>query len=229
MLLDVNGLSAGYGDSQVIHSVSLQIGAGEAICLLGRNGVGKSTLVKTIMGLLPASSGSVSFDGRDITNAATYRIARAGIGYVPQGRDVFAGLTVEENLIVALGRRAPVPADVLDLFPVLGRRLRQKAGTMSGGEQQQLAIARALVTEPKLLILDEPSEGIQRSIILEIRAVLHRLRREYGLSVLIIEQDLEFALDVGDRGYVLEKGHIVTAGTRDELRHADVVELYLAV
>lgn len=229
MLLQVDGLSSGYGQSQVVHSVSLDIGPAEAICLLGRNGVGKTTLVKTIMGLLRATSGTVTFDGRDLTNAPTYRIARAGIGYVPQGRDVFGALTVEENLLVALGRRTPVPPDLLDLFPVLGRRLRQKAGTLSGGEQQQLAIARALVTKPKLLILDEPSEGIQRSIILEIRALLHRLRDELGLSVLIIEQDLEFALDVGERGYVLEKGHIVTSGTRHELRHADVVEVYLAV
>ena len=229
MLLQVDGLSSGYGQSQVVHSVSLDIGSGEAICLLGRNGVGKTTLVKTVMGLLRATSGTVTFDGRDLTNAPTYRIARAGIGYVPQGRDVFGGLTVEENLVVALGRRIPVPPDLLDLFPVLGRRLRQKAGTLSGGEQQQLAIARALVTKPKLLILDEPSEGIQRSIILEIRALLHRLQDELELSVLIIEQDLEFALDVGERGYVLEKGHIVTSGTRHELRHADVVEVYLAV
>jgi urea ABC transporter ATP-binding protein UrtE len=229
MLLQVDGLSSGYGQSQVVHSVSLDIGPSEAICLLGRNGVGKTTLVKTIMGLLRATSGTVMFDGRDLTNAPTHRIARAGIGYVPQGRDVFGALTVEENLVVALGRRTAVPPDILDLFPVLGRRLRQKAGTLSGGEQQQLAIARALVTEPKLLILDEPSEGIQRSIILEIRALLHRLRDELGLSVLIIEQDLEFALDVGERGYVLEKGHIVTSGTRQELRHADVVEVYLAV
>jgi branched-chain amino acid transport system ATP-binding protein len=229
MLLEVDNLSAGYAQSAVLHSVSIGVDAGEAVSLLGRNGVGKTTLVKTIMGLIKPRGGAVRFDGADISGARTHRIARSGIAYVPQGREVFAGLSVEENLVLGMGGRRKVPPYIYEVFPILERRARQKAGTMSGGEQQQLAIARALVADPKLVVLDEPSEGIQLTAVRMVRETLNRLRAELGLSILLVEQDLEFALDVGERGYVMEKGEIVAAGTRDELRDSDVVELYLTV
>jgi urea ABC transporter ATP-binding protein UrtE len=229
MLLAVDNLSSGYADSRVLHSVSLEVGEGEAVCILGRNGVGKTTLVKSIMGLLRASAGSITFAGNEITRRPTHEIARAGIAYVPQGREIFGRLTVEENLILGISDKREVFARVYEMFPILEKRRTQRAGTMSGGEQQQLAIGRALVSNPRLVILDEPSEGIQLSTVLALREMLTRLREDLGIAILLVEQDLEFALDVAQRGYVMEKGEIVSAGSREDLRHSEVVELYLTI
>jgi urea transport system ATP-binding protein len=228
-MLVVENLDAGYGESHVLHAVSLEIGEGEPVCLLGRNGVGKTTLVKSLMGLLAPMRGSVRLDGEELVGLPTHVISRRGIGYVPQGREVFGSLTVEDNLRLARGKRGDIPSEIHELFPILTDRRYQRAGTMSGGEQQQLAIARALMTEPRLLILDEPSEGVQINIVLQIRELLQRLSTELGVAILLIEQDLDFALDVGARGYVMEKGRIVATGTREELRHSEVVETYLVV
>jgi urea ABC transporter ATP-binding protein UrtE len=213
----------------VLHDVTIDVGRGEAVCLLGRNGVGKTTMTRTLMGFIRLRGGQIRFDGSVISGLATYRIARAGIGYVPQGRDVFARLTVEENLQIASPGAGRVPEHLYEFFPVLARRRSQRAGTMSGGEQQQLAIARALATGPQLLVLDEPSEGIQLSIVMDIRRILKEMRSELDLSILLIEQDLDFALDVADRGYVMDKGHVVAAGRPDDLRHSDAVETYLMI
>jgi urea transport system ATP-binding protein len=226
--LVVDNLDAGYGESHVLHSVSLEVREGEAVCLLGRNGVGKSTLVQALVGLISPMGGTIHFGGEDITREPTYRIARRGIGYVPQGREVFGSLTVEENLRLAQGSRGG-RHDVYDFFPRLAERRAQRAGTMSGGEQQQLAIARALMTDPKIIILDEPSEGIQINIVMQIRELLKQLSSELGLAILLIEQDLDFALDVGERGYVMEKGRIVTQGTADDLRNSEALETFLVI
>jgi ABC-type branched-subunit amino acid transport system ATPase component len=181
------------------------------------------------MGLLPVSAGSVTFEGNEITGRPTHEIARDGIAYVPQGREIFGRLTVEENLILGLSDKRKAFSSVYEMFPILEQRRTQRAGTMSGGEQQQLAIGRALVSNPKLVILDEPSEGIQLSTVLALRGMLTRLREDLGIAILLVEQDLEFALDVAQRGYVIEKGEIVSAGTREDLRHSEVVELYLTI
>lgn len=228
-LLEFDAVSAGYSGSQVLNEVTLDVRAGEAVCLLGRNGVGKTTMTRTLMGFIRVMRGEIRFDSSVISGIPTYRIARAGIGYVPQGRDVFAKLTVRENLEIAARIVGDVPDHLYDFFPVLGRRKAQRAGTMSGGEQQQLAIARALATDPRLLVLDEPSEGIQLSIVTDLRRILKELRTELNLSILLIEQDLDFALDVADRGFVMEKGHIVATGTPDELRRSEAVETYLMI
>jgi len=187
-MLSVSGLDVAYGESQVLWAVDLEVGAGELVCLMGRNGVGKTTLLKTAMGLLPARRGRVRFDGADVTGWSPDRRARAGIGYVPQGREIFPHLTVEENLRMALlgcGRTVSL-AEPLALFPALRPLLGRKGGVLSGGEQQMLAIGRALLTRPKLLMLDEPTEGIQPSIILEIEDALRRIKRELGLAVLLV-------------------------------------------
>jgi branched-chain amino acid transport system ATP-binding protein len=228
-LLELDGVCSGYGGSQVLHDVSIDVGGGEAVCLLGRNGVGKTTMTRTLMGFIRLRGGEIRFDGSVISGKPTHRIARAGVGYVPQGRDVFGRLTVEENLMIASRDLGHVPPHLYDFFPVLGRRRSQRAGTMSGGEQQQLAIARALATEPKLIVLDEPSEGVQLSIVTDIGRILKELRNELRLSILLIEQDLDFALDVADRGFVMEKGRIVATGQPEELRHSDAVETYLMI
>ena len=228
-LLEVDAVCSGYGGSQVLHEVTFDVAAGEAVCLLGRNGVGKTTMVRTLMGFIRLRGGRVRFGGEVISGLATHRIARAGIGYVPQGREVFGNLTVSENLEIATLSHGANHDHLYDLFPVLGRRRKQRAGTMSGGEQQQLAIARALAPRPQLLVLDEPSEGIQLSIVMDIRLILKQLQRDLKISVMLIEQDLDFALDVADRGYVMEKGHIVATGTSDELRRSEAVDTYLLI
>lgn len=228
-LLELDAVCSGYGGSQVLHDVTIDVATGEAVCLLGRNGVGKTTMTRTLMGFIRMQGGEIRFDGSVISGIPTHRIARAGIGYVPQGRDVFGKLTVRENLEIAAKHFGQVPDHLYDFFPVLGRRKTQRAGTMSGGEQQQLAIARALATDPQLLVLDEPSEGIQLSIVMDIRRILKELRTELQLSILLIEQDLDFALDVADRGFVMEKGRIVATGAPDDLRHSEAVEMYLMI
>ena len=229
-MLSIDALDVAYGESQVLWGVELTVGAGEVVCVMGRNGVGKTTLLRTAMGLLPARGGRVSFDGADITRWSPDRRARAGIGYVPQGREIFPHLTVEENLRIArLGcGRAATLSDALDLFPALRRLLRRKGGVLSGGEQQMLAIGRALLTRPKLLMLDEPTEGIQPSIILEIEEAIGRIARELGLAVLLVEQYLDFARRLADRYMVMAKGAVVAAGATRDL-NAETVARHLAV
>ena len=229
-MLTVEGLDVAYGGSQVVWGVDLSVGFGQVLCLMGRNGVGKTTLLKTVMGLLPPRAGTITFDGADITRWSTDRRARAGIGYVPQGREIFPHLSVEENLRVAqLGcGRGNGMDDVLELFPALRRLLARKGGVLSGGEQQMLAIGRALLTRPKLLILDEPTEGIQPSIILEIEDAIRRIKTELGLAVLLVEQYLDFAERLADAYVIMAKGAVVAAGATRDLR-PDQVKQHLAV
>ena len=229
-MLGIERLDVAYGGSQVLWGVDLTVAAGQIVCLMGRNGVGKTTLLKTVMGLLPVRAGKVTFDGVDVTRWSADRRARAGIGYVPQGREIFPHLSVEENLRVAqLGcGRGNGMDDVLDLFPALRRLLARKGGVLSGGEQQMLAIGRALLTRPKLLILDEPTEGIQPSIILEIEESIRRIKRDLGLAVLLVEQYLDFAERLADAYVIMAKGSVVAAGETRDLR-PDQVKQHLAV
>ena len=224
-MLTLEKVGAAYGLSQVLEGVDLTVGPGEAVTLLGRNGVGKTTLLRTIAGLHRSSAGALKFDGEDVTGLPAFHRARRGIGYVPQGRGIFPHLTVEENLslgLVALAGRAPdrdssIPNYVYQLFPVLERLRGRKGGVLSGGEQQQLAIGRALVSRPSLLLLDEPTEGIQPSIVREIESALGKIRRELKIAVLLVEQYLQFAWSIADRYYVMQRGRIVKHGnTRDE-------------
>jgi urea transport system ATP-binding protein len=231
-MLRVQGLSVGYGDSRILWDVHLHIPAGQVVCLMGRNGVGKTTLLKSVMGLLAAQAGTIAFAGQDITRARPEQRARRGMGYVPQGREIFPQLTVLENLSLGLlaqkGRQSKVPDTVFQLFPALSGLLTRKGGFLSGGQQQQLAIARALVTEPKLLLLDEPTEGIQPSIIQEIEEVIVRLKAQGQVTILLVEQYLEFAWRLADAFYMMEKGSIVAHGEIAELTE-DVVKQYLTV
>lgn len=230
-MLRIQRLSAAYGESQILRDVDLEVGTGQVVCLMGRNGVGKTTLLKTVMGLLRPRSGRVEFDGQDLTRASADVRARAGLGYVPQGREIFPQLTVLENLQVGLmanpERPKAVPPEVLNYFPMLTEMLGRKGGVLSGGQQQQLAIARALVAGPKLLILDEPTEGIQPSIIALIGKVLGELKKAGRMSVLLVEQYFEFALKLADRYYVMEKGAIVLHGNAADL-DKEAIKPYLA-
>ena len=231
-LLAVAALNQFYGGSHTLWDVTLDVPAGSRTCLMGRNGMGKTTLLKCIMGLLPAASGAVTFDGHDLCRLAAEDRARLGIGYVPQGREIFSQLTVEENLRIGLAVRRDgvrkIPEQLLELFPALGKMLRRRGGDLSGGQQQQLAIARALVLEPKLLILDEPTEGIQPNLVHEIGDVLLRLNRDTGLTVLVVEQKLPFARRVASEFRVLEKGRCAAAGPIAALTD-DVVHKHLSV
>ena len=230
-MLSVQGLNVSYGDSQVLWDVQLQVPPGQVVCLLGRNGVGKTTFLKTLMGLLRPWAGVITFNGKAITTLSPDRRARLGIGYVPQGRDIFPDLTVLENLRiggVARGEKnGTIPEEIFQLFPVLQDMLTRKGGVLSGGQQQQLAIARALITRPALLLLDEPTEGIQPSIILEIEQVIRRLKDTGQISILLIEQYVDFARRLADYVYVMEKGSIVLEGKIQEIPDDDV-KRYLA-
>ena len=230
MNLAVSGLNQYYGGSHILRELAFEVPAGKVTALLGRNGVGKTTLLKTLMGLLPAKSGEVRFGDRTLTHAAPYERVRAGIGYVPQGREIFPQLTVEENLQVGLGiRKLPaVPPRIYKLFPVLKDMKLRRGGDLSGGQQQQLAIGRALVLEPTLLILDEPTEGIQPNVVHEIGSVLLRLNKDEGLTILLVEQKLPFARRVASDFHVLEKGRRVAGGPIGDLTD-DVVRQHLSV
>ncbi len=206
-LLDIHGLRAGYGTGTVIEDLSLSVAAGEVLGLLGRNGVGKSTLLKTLMGLVMPRAGRILYAGTDIAGWQNYRIARHGIAYVPQGREIFAGFTVMENLRLGnLGRDDF--SDILALFPDLAERRQQRAGALSGGQQQQLAIARALAGRPGLLLLDEPSEGVQPSIVAELSEKLAVIAREQGMSIILVEQNIDMALSLCGRIAFMEGGRI---------------------
>src|SRR4051812_48492824 len=231
-MFEVTGVNQSYGESHIIWDAALRVEDGGCTCLMGRNGVGKSTLLKVIMGLLPSSSGSMKLDGADIAGKPAELRARVGIGYVPQGREIFPQLDVEENLRIGLvaGKKKvkEIPERVFALFPVLKKMLRRRGGDLSGGQQQQLAIARALVLEPKLLILDEPTEGIQPNIVSEIGDIVLRLNQEHGLTVLLVEQKLPFARRVASEFCILDKGRRVAAGPIEALTD-DVVRDHLSV
>jgi urea transport system ATP-binding protein len=231
-VLAVKKLNQYYGGSHTLWDVDLSVPAGSLICLMGRNGMGKTTLLKCVMGLLPATSGSVTFDGVDLLKCHAEERARIGIGYVPQGREIFSHLTVQENLSVGLGVRKngarAIPSRIFDLFPVLKQMLNRRGGDLSGGQQQQLAIGRALVLEPKLLILDEPTEGIQPNIVHEIGDIVLKLNKEEGLAVLLVEQKLPFARRVASEFSILANGRRVAAGSIGELTD-EVVRAHLSV
>ncbi len=231
--LTIDGLNQYYGGSHILRDVALTASAGKCTALLGRNGVGKTTLLKCIMGLLPATSGRVSFAGEDLGRLPPHRRAALGLGYVPQGREIFARLTVEENLFAGMAtlpaaRAAAIPPFVFEMFPVLKQMLRRRGGDLSGGQQQQLAIARALVAEPRVLILDEPTEGIQPSIIKDIERVIRSLRARGNVAILLVEQYYDFAKSLADDYAVMSRGEIVARGEGRNM-DADGVRRYLAV
>jgi urea transport system ATP-binding protein len=234
-MLRVSDVDVSYGRAQVLFGVSLEVPAGSLVCVMGRNGVGKTTLLNTIMGGLAPTAGTVEFDGQDITATAVWHRVRMGMAYVPQGHLVFNQLSVWENLLVVAeastrnSRNSREAIDeALDVFPALRDMLRRPAGLLSGGQRQQLAIARALVTRPRLLVLDEPTEGIQPSVIDEIESTIERLHTEVGLTVLLVEQYLEFALRLADRFVIMDSGEVAYAGSADEL-HEERVQALLAV
>ncbi len=230
-MLRVNHLHVSYGETLILRDVSLEVHPGQIVCLMGRNGVGKTTLLKSMMGLLQLRSGQVFFENRDLTRSPPDVRARAGIGYVPQGREIFPQLTVLENLQIGMMAHSSRPKKVPDLvfehFPMLRGMLDRKGGFLSGGQQQQLAIARALVAEPKILILDEPTEGIQPSIVSLIGNVLAALKKAGRVSVLLVEQYFDFATKLADHYYVMEKGTIVLRGSADEI-DKEAIKPYLA-
>lgn len=213
--LAVQALHQAYGGSHILRGVDLHAEAGEVTVVLGRNGVGKTTLLKSLMGLVPVRSGTVRLDGRDITTASPEARVRAGIGYVPQGREIFSRLTVEENLRMGLATRpgrTPIPPELFELFPVLHQMRQRRGGDLSGGQQQQLAIARALAPGPKLLLLDEPTEGIQPSIIKDIGRVIRLLAGRGEMAIVLVEQYYDFAAELADRYVVMERGEVIAHG-----------------
>lgn len=234
-MLEIKGLNVAYGESQILWDVSLEVPSGSVVCLMGRNGVGKTTLLKAVMGLLPALSGRLLFDGVELGGRRPEERAARGIGYVPQGREIFPNLTVAENLRVGvIGRRGRRPAGagdgldgVFELFPKLRQLLGRKGGVLSGGEQQQLALARVLLQNPTLLLLDEPTEGIQPSVIMQIEEAIQRIKGR-GIAVLLVEQYLEFAWRLADSYAIMRKGTIVSRGATADLRH-DAVREHLTV
>jgi urea transport system ATP-binding protein len=225
-MLSVENINLFYGASQALHGVSVTAEQGNVTCILGRNGVGKTSLIRAISGLSPIKSGNVMFDGKDISKMPTADRARGGIALVPQGREIFAQLTVEENLKTGLSilprKDRNLPDDIFDLFPVLKSMLQRRGGDLSGGQQQQLAIARALVMRPKLLLLDEPTEGIQPSIIKDIERVIALLRDRGGMAIVLVEQYFDFAKRLADNFIVLDRGRTVLAGDRSVLETTDV-------
>ncbi|MGL5194971.1 MAG: urea ABC transporter ATP-binding subunit UrtE [Chroococcales cyanobacterium] len=232
-MLQVSGLNVYYGESHILRDVDLSVFPGQMVCLIGRNGVGKTTLLKTVMGLLQPRQGQIYLEGQPIVDKSSDRRAKMGIGYVPQGREIIPRLTVKENLILGLEARPTRPKtpeisdEIFELFPVLNKMLHRMGGDLSGGQQQQLAIARALMGNPRLLILDEPTEGIQPSIILEIEAAVRRIIQAKGISVLLVEQHLHFVREA-DWYYAMQKGGIVASGSTEELSN-EVIQRFLAV
>jgi urea transport system ATP-binding protein len=233
-MLHISNLNVYYGESHILRNVDLNVPLEQMICLIGRNGVGKTTLLKTIMGLLKPRNGSIVFDDLDITKIPTNQRAKMGIAYVPQGREIIPRLTVKDNLLLGLEARPTgrtgkeeIPEEIFQLFPVLKTMLSRMGGDLSGGQQQQLAIARALMGKPRLLVLDEPTEGIQPSIVLEIEAAVRRIIQATGISVLLVEQHLHFVRQA-DKYYAMQKGGIVASGSTKELSQ-EVIQRFLAV
>ena len=219
-MLAVDSLNQFYGGSHILRGLGFEAKLGEITVVLGRNGVGKTTLLKSLMGVVPVKSGSIRLDGVDITRATPYERARRGIGYVPQGREIFGRLTVEDNLRMGLATKpggTPIPNELFELFPVLKQMLARRGGDLSGGQQQQLAIARALATGPKLLILDEPTEGIQPSIIKDIGRVIRMLADRRTMAIVLVEQYYDFAAGLADQYLVMERGEIVARGRGSEM------------
>nr|WP_238393384.1 urea ABC transporter ATP-binding subunit UrtE [Myxacorys almedinensis] len=232
-MLEVDDLNVYYGESHILRGVNMSVFPGKMVCLIGRNGVGKTTMLKTLMGILKPRSGNIKLDGKSIIARTTDQRARLGIGYVPQGREVIPRLTIKENLILGLEalperpKHLEIPDEIFELFPVLKTMLSRMGGDLSGGQQQQLAIARALMGRPRLLVLDEPTEGIQPSIILEIEAAVRRIIETTGISVLLVEQHLHFVRQA-DWYYAMQKGSMVASGSTSQLSN-DVIQQFLAV
>ncbi len=227
-MLNVKNINQYYGGSHILRDVSLQASLGKVTVILGRNGVGKTTLLKSLMGLVPIRNGSIEFDGKSIEHATPYQRARAGIGFVPQGREIFARLTVAENLAMGLAVKpagTPIPPELFELFPVLKQMLQRRGGDLSGGQQQQLAIARALAASPRLLILDEPTEGIQPSIIKDIGRVIRMLANRGDMAIVLVEQYYDFARDLADDYVVMERGAVLAHGKGPNMEIDGVREL----
>lgn len=233
MILQVHDLVAGYGDTMIIRGIDLNLSDGEVLGVLGRNGMGKTTLLRTLAGSLPVHSGSIRFLGQDVTALAAHRRARAGMQLVVQGRGIFPDLTVRENLMIsyiATGRRGPNRlASVVEYFPRLGERLGQAGGTLSGGEQQMLAFGRALMANPKLILLDEPSEGIMPVLVQQIGEVIRRVATDEGVGMVIVEQNTQVTFAISDRCLIIEKGQIVSEGPPEALRDDAIMRKYLAI
>lgn len=229
-MLAVRDLYVAYGQSEALHGISFEAGRSETVAILGRNGMGKTTLFKSLMGVLPTKGGHIEVGGQDITRDESFRRVAKGLAYVPQGRMIFPTLTVEENIETGLenSRTRKVPEDIYALFPVLWDMRRRKGGNLSGGQQQQLAIARALATDPKVLLLDEPTEGIQPSIIKDIARALNEIRKLRQITIVVSEQVLSFAMDVADRLFVIEGGRLVHETTRADT-DAEHIKAYLSV
>ncbi len=230
-MLNVKNINQYYGGSHILRDVTLSAEKGKVTVVLGRNGVGKTTLLKSLMGLVPIKSGSIEFEGKAIHKDTPYQRARAGIGFVPQGREIFARLTVEENLRMGLASKpggTPIPAELYELFPVLKQMLGRRGGDLSGGQQQQLAIARALAAGPKLLVLDEPTEGIQPSIIKDIGRVIRMLADRGDMAILLVEQYYDFAQELADEYVVMERGAVIAAG-QGKAMEADGVRKLVAI
>ena len=230
-MLTISGLNQYYGSSHTLRDVSFDVPMGQCTALLGRNGVGKTTLLKCLMGVLPIRSGSITFGGQEVKSLPPFQRVRLGMGFVPQGREIFARLTVEENILMGLathkrGSPADIPGEIFEMFPVLKQMLRRRGGDLSGGQQQQLAIARALVMKPKVLILDEPTEGIQPSIIKDIERVIKALSERGDMAILLVEQYFEFARELADQYVILRRGEIVKRGVSADM-NADELRTYL--
>lgn len=229
-MLAVSNYRVSYGQSEVLHGLNFEIKPREIVAVMGRNGMGKTTLMKSLMGVIPSSGGSVSLEGKEMSQLKSYQRVESGFGFVPQGRMIFSSMTVQENIETGLttSKQKSVPKELYDMFPVLLEMRKRRGGNLSGGQQQQLAIARALASNPKMLFLDEPTEGIQPSIIREMGRTLKTIRDQRGLSIVVSEQVLSFALDIADRILVIEKGNIVHEELRETINEAKVAS-YLSV
>ena len=225
-MLDVQSLRVAYGESEILHGLDFTVAPGEIVAIMGRNGMGKTTLMKSLMGVIPTRAGRVTLDGAEITKLKSHKRVAAGAAYVPQGRQIFSTMTVQENIETGLTvtGESEVPGEIYELFPVLLEMKGRRGGNLSGGQQQQLAIARALAAKPKVLLLDEPTEGIQPSIIREMGRTLRKIRDDRGLSIVVSEQVLSFALDVADRVIVLENGSFALEAPRDEIDEEKVTK-----